>query len=184
MLGYCMKELIKKIIHRTPFLELFIYGWGIGTRISIFRVLINYVINFLFAQNFGCKYPVHFTSRVVCPKNLILKGNGRGTVSSITSSGGCYLQAGNGIIIGEGTIWAPNVVIISANHNMRKTDKSWNKSDPVIIGTDCWIGANSVILPGVKLGNNTIIGAGAVVTKSFPEGNVTLVGNPASALNN
>lgn len=38
---------------------------------------------------------------------------------------------------------------------------------------------NSILLPGVCLGNNTIVGAGSVVTKSFPEGNCVIVGNPA-----
>lgn len=38
---------------------------------------------------------------------------------------------------------------------------------------------NSVILPGVVLGNNTIVGAGSIVTKSFIEGNCIIAGNPA-----
>lgn len=47
------------------------------------------------------------------------------------------------------------------------------------IGDNCFIGYNSILLPGVELGNNTIVGAGSVVTKSFPEGNVVIAGNPA-----
>lgn len=39
----------------------------------------------------------------------------------------------------------------------------------VIIKNDVWIGANSVIMPGVTIGNGAIIGAGAVVTKNVPD---------------
>lgn len=52
----------------------------------------------------------------------------------------------------------------------------------VVIGEKCWIGMNSVILPGINLGGNTIVAAGAVVTKSFPQGNVVLAGVPAKII--
>lgn len=48
----------------------------------------------------------------------------------------------------------------------------------VYIGKDVWIGANVVILPGVKIGKNAIIGAGSVVTKNIPD-NAIAYGNPA-----
>lgn len=52
----------------------------------------------------------------------------------------------------------------------------------ISIGDYCFIGAKSVILPGVKLGDHTIVGAGSVVTKSFPEGNIVIAGNPAKKI--
>lgn len=48
----------------------------------------------------------------------------------------------------------------------------------VIIKNDVWIGANSVIMPGVTIGNGAIIGAGAVVTKDVPDYAI-VVGVPA-----
>ncbi|MDT4068951.1 type 8 capsular polysaccharide synthesis protein Cap8J, partial [Staphylococcus aureus] len=54
--------------------------------------------------------------------------------------------------------------------------------EDVKIGNYSWIGMNSVILPGVELGEHTIVGAGSVVTKSFPEGNVVIGGNPAKII--
>lgn len=46
------------------------------------------------------------------------------------------------------------------------------------IGSDVFIGVNSIILPGVKIGSNSIVAAGSVVTKSVPPGSV-VGGNPA-----
>jgi acetyltransferase-like isoleucine patch superfamily enzyme len=50
----------------------------------------------------------------------------------------------------------------------------------IAIGDDCWLGANSAVLPGVTLGDRCIVAAGAVVTKSFPTGS-KLRGVPARA---
>lgn len=49
---------------------------------------------------------------------------------------------------------------------------------PVIIGDNCWIGANSIILPGVTIGDCSVVAAGSVVTKDVPPG-VLVAGNPA-----
>lgn len=95
---------------------------------------------------------------------------------------GCYFQNYNAkIVIGKGTYIAPNVGIITSNHDLQDLDKHQAGVD-VIIGEKCWIGMNSMILPGVKLGNNTIVGAGSVVTKCFEEGNCVIVGNPAKII--
>ena len=48
----------------------------------------------------------------------------------------------------------------------------------VEIDDGCDIGANAVILPGVRLGKNVQVGAGAVVTKSYPNESV-IKGVPA-----
>lgn len=49
---------------------------------------------------------------------------------------------------------------------------------PISIGSHVFIGANVIVLPGVKIGNRVIVGAGSVVTKSIPSGMV-VAGNPA-----
>ncbi len=52
---------------------------------------------------------------------------------------------------------------------------------PIHIGRNVWIGAHTVVLPGITIGDNTVIGAGSVVTKDIPS-NVVAVGNPCRVL--
>jgi len=89
-----------------------------------------------------------------------------------------YQGLGGKINIGRGSYIAPNVGLITANHDPDDLDRHMPGKD-IIIGDRCWIGMNSVILPGVILGPRTIVGAGSVVTKSFEEGGVTIAGVPA-----
>lgn len=139
----------------------------------------NYAVYKFFKLFFGlnkeCKFPVHFTSTVIKPENIEL---GEGVEKSLLLSGNCYYQAINGIKIGANTIIAPGVKLISANHDANNLGVHL-KGDPIIIGKNCWIGANAVVLPGVVLGDNTTVAAGAVVTKSFTRGNEMLMGVPA-----
>lgn len=97
--------------------------------------------------------------------------------------GGCYFQAASDayIRIGKGTCIAANVGIITANHDVTDLSKHMSGKD-VNIGENCWIGMNSMILPGVTLGNGTVVGAGSVVTKSFSGGHCVIAGNPANMI--
>ena len=118
---------------------------------------------------------VHFTSYV--HGNVTI---GENVWISFAVSGGCYIQGGNGVTIGDNSIFGPGVKIISANHDPEDIGK-WIKENPIKIGKNCWIGSNAVLLPGIELGDNVVVGAGAVVTRSFPD-NALLIGVPA--LNN
>ena len=46
------------------------------------------------------------------------------------------------------------------------------------VGEDCFIGARSILLPGVKVGHGSIVAAGAIVTRDVPAGSI-VAGNPA-----
>lgn len=52
---------------------------------------------------------------------------------------------------------------------------------PVKIGSDVFIGTNSIIMPGVTIGNEVIVAAGSIVTKSIPSGSI-VGGNPAKII--
>lgn len=87
--------------------------------------------------------------------------------------------------IGENCAIAPNCTIVGFNHGFSnnktliKRQKTIVKG--IIIGNDCWIGANSVILDGVTIGDGCVIGAGSIVTKSIPAYSVA-VGNPCKVI--
>ncbi len=87
------------------------------------------------------------------------------------------------IYVGDSVMFGPNVTVATAGHpvnpELRRAVAQFNI--PVHIGNNVWIGANSVILPGVTIGDNSVIGAGSVVTKDIPE-NVVAVGNPCKVL--
>lgn len=92
---------------------------------------------------------------------------------------GQYFQSN--IKIGSGTYIAANIGIITKNHSFDNLAE-YSEIKPVSIGKKCWIGMNTVILPGVELGDSTIVGAGSVVTKSFKKGYCVLAGNPAKII--
>ncbi len=93
---------------------------------------------------------------------------------------GMYYFLPSVITIGRGTYIARNVGLITANHDPLNLDKHLSGQD-ISIGKGCWIGMNSILLPGVVLGDRTIVGAGSVVTKSF-DGDCVIAGNPAKII--
>lgn len=128
-------------------------------------------------QNADTSWAVHYTSTVISPKKIT-----RGINVYPGDSPGNYIEASNGIVIGDYTNLGPNVGLLSANHNLIDNTKH-DDAPPIKIGRFCWIGMNAVILPGVELGDFTIVGAGAVVSKSFTDGFCVLGGTPAQIIN-
>ncbi len=82
------------------------------------------------------------------------------------------------IFIGDRVMIGPNVTIATANHpispELRTRSLQYNRS--VTVGSNVWIGAGAIIVPGITIGDNSVIGAGSVVTKDIPA-NVVAAGN-------
>lgn len=122
--------------------------------------------------NGGVKWPVHRTSLVLSPEKIK-----KGYMCDPGDNLGNYIQASNGIEFGNNVELGPGVKIISSNHEFEDFSKI-KKSVPIKIGSNVWIGANSVVLPGVSIGDNVIIGAGSIVTKNIPSNSIS-IGNPS-----
>ena len=103
--------------------------------------------------------------------------------SNIYANAGLKLVDDTHIYIGDCTMLGPNVVIATAGHpidpELRSRGLQYNL--PVHIGSNCWLGAGVIVMPGVTIGDNTVIGAGSIVTKDIPSG-VVAVGNPCRVL--
>ncbi len=84
------------------------------------------------------------------------------------------------VVIGEKTQIGPGVQLIAADHPREEElrDAGLEFAKPVRIGRNVWIGAGSIVLPGVTIGDGAIIGAGSIVTRDVPAG-ATAFGNPA-----
>lgn len=166
-----IKRLIWSIIRIVPFTRFFYETRNTQTPITFRIWFMQKVLGF----NRGVYWPVHFTSIIGNPQNIYA-----GIDTSPGYSPGCYIQGGGKVYVGDYTQIAPNVGIISSNHDIYDSRKKIAKE--VRIGKYCWIGMNAMILPGVELGDFTIVAAGAIVTKSFENGYCVIGGNPARVI--
>lgn len=85
--------------------------------------------------------------------------------------------------IGDYCQMAPNVSIYTAGHPVYPDTRNsmYEYGKEITIGDNVWIGGNTVICPGVHIGNNVVIGAGSVVTKDIPDWSIA-AGNPCHVL--
>ena len=92
--------------------------------------------------------------------------------------GGCIDESFCWLItIGNNVTLAPNVHILAHDASTKKA-LGYTKIGKVIIGNNVFIGASSIVLPGVTVGDNVIIGAGSIVTRDIPS-DCVVAGNPA-----
>lgn len=89
----------------------------------------------------------------------------------------CVINALGGVILGDYSGIGPFTQIMSSTHNFRKEkitgygiglSSRLLETAPVVIESYAWVGAGSIIMPGVRIGENSIVAAGATVTKDVP----------------
>lgn len=89
------------------------------------------------------------------------------------------------VTIGNHVNLAQGITVTALNHNFanseKKIDEQGVNTTPVTIEDDVWVGANAVLLPGVRIGTHSVIAAGAVVTKDVPPHSI-VAGIPAKVI--
>lgn len=88
------------------------------------------------------------------------------------------------ITIGDASTISLDVVFLTHDYSISKGLKMIDPAlkgrflKPIKIGSNCFVGMRTILLPGTTIGNNVIIGAGSVVKGTYPD-NVVICGNPA-----
>ncbi|SJX65918.1 related to galactoside O-acetyltransferase [Sporisorium reilianum f. sp. reilianum] len=85
--------------------------------------------------------------------------------------------------LGDGVLFGPNVSIYCGTHSVsvRERKQGLERSLPVSIGKDTWVGGGTIIMAGVTIGRGCTIGAGSVVTKNIPDWSVA-AGSPCKVM--
>jgi acetyltransferase-like isoleucine patch superfamily enzyme len=83
-----------------------------------------------------------------------------------------------GIHLGRNVLIGPRATLVTGGHDFRCTSMSTLRQEyvgaPIRIGDNVWLGAHSVVLGGVSIGERAVVAAGAVVTQDVPP--LTIVG--------
>lgn len=103
----------------------------------------------------------------------------------------CLIGRGSSVVghrlieIGDDVWTGHNVHITDMNHGYEDLDRPISQQNqpeaPVSIGSGSWLGHNTVVLPGVTIGEHVVVGAGSIVTSDLPSFSVA-VGSPARVI--
>jgi acetyltransferase-like isoleucine patch superfamily enzyme len=105
--------------------------------------------------------------------------------SGVDLARGVMITTQGGVAIGDRALIGYGTRIISSNHHIparpARIAEAGHDDAPIAIGPDCWLGANVIVLPGVKVGEGSVVAAGAVVARDVPPFAV-VAGVPARVL--
>ncbi|MFZ6049002.1 acyltransferase [Pseudomonas sp. CR3202] len=159
-----------------------LYELLLVTVFNLPRVLFFSKIKALILKMVGAKIgkrPTIYPNVWIFPgKNLVLGDD-------VDIALGVIITTNGGVEIGNRTLIGYRAQIISANHNIPNNKGrifgSGHTNKKVTIKDDVWIGANSIILPGVTIGEGSVIAAGSIVTKDIPAYSIA-AGTPAKVI--
>ena len=130
--------------------------------------------------NKNCKVKLGRKVRVHSGSKIKVRSGGELTIGdNVKINYNCIIVCKKKISIGSGTEFGPNVFLFDHDHDYRfglsaESDKERFLETPIIIGQNCWIGANTVILRGTEIGDNCVVGAGSVIKGKY-ESNTIIV---------
>jgi maltose O-acetyltransferase len=94
-----------------------------------------------------------------------------------------YIQANGGVKLGDHVLLGPGVKIWSVNHVFedphRPIVEQGYEHKAVVIGDNVWLGADTFVMPGARIGDGVVVAAGSVVGGKDIEPYTILAGNPA-----
>lgn len=110
-------------------------------------------------------------------------GEGRLRIGDcVLMSPGARISASDEVTIGNGVMMANGSYVTDSDwHTIYDRTKRSDRSTPVTIGDNVWLGDHATVLKGVTIGENSVIAARAVVTRDVPA-NVVVAGNPAKVV--
>lgn len=164
-------------VYRPTFLQR-IYFHNKGGQITIgkgFRCNNKFISN-----SVGLLQPCLFNisaegSRIIIGNNVGISGS---TINASTS-----VSIGDNTIIGSGCLITDtdSHPILAEHRLLPYGGGQYTKQSPIVIEGNVFIGARSIIMKGVHIGQGAVVGAGSVVTKDVPA-NVIVAGNPAKII--
>lgn len=165
-----INNLISVVVSLVKFSLMKIFNWSSFMFSPIQRFSPNVVTEF----NYGSKVVLGKMVRVHSGTKIKVRRGGKLTIGANAKINyNCIIACHDSIDIGEGTEFGPAVYLYDHDHDYRvglKENKF--KSAPIVIGKNCWIGANTVILRGTVLGDNCVVGAGCILSGSYDNGSV------------
>lgn len=170
-----MKRTIKNIISVIwTFFRLLFIKFICGSNFSYYYIErispnVDIDINRGASVTFGKKIRIHSGCKIKVRKGAQLE-----IKEGAKMNNNCIVACRDKIVIGEGTEFGPAVYLYDHDHiHSYETGKNDGyNTKPIIIGKNCWIGANTVILKGTVLGDNCVVGAGSVISGEYPAGSL------------